>query len=80
MNANRINHEEVSLGLTLISSCVTGVVCWLSSIWTGQVPPCEWVVLMPTLVNYYYFFRDFIYLFLQRGEEKERNIDVREKH
>ena len=30
------------------------------------------------------FFKDFIYLFLQRGEERgkerERNIDVREKH
>ena len=32
----------------------------------------------------FYFFKDFIYLFLKRGEgrkkERERNIDVREKH
>ena len=26
------------------------------------------------------FFKDFIYLFLERGEEKEGSIDVREKH
>ena len=27
-------------------------------------------------VPFFFFFKDFIYLFLERGEERERNIDV----
>ena len=36
------------------------------------------------LIYLFIYFKDFIYLFLERGEgrekERERNIDVREKH
>ena len=39
--------------------------------------------VVPQPINYF-IFKDFMYLFLKRGEgrekEKERNIDVREKH
>ena len=50
------------------------------------------ITIQKTFINTYYvlgsentkFFKDFIYLFLEReeerGKEKERNIDVREKH
>ena len=36
-------------------------------------------VLFKVLLEFL-FLKDVIYLFLERGKERERNIDVREKH
>ena len=35
---------------------------------------------MPTILKQDFFFKDFIYLLLERGKGRERNINMREIH
>ena len=68
--------ETIPWTLTQIYNCFCHVSTWIAEAFFFW-PPCQFVAfLFSTICIYWFFFKIFIYLFLDRGEEKERNINV----